>query len=147
MEVKMSTSIPKWLVANIIVLGLFTTVVRTQQLDHTPPPLPDFSVAHPHVTDPAETLNKLSIELRELYEQFSLANAGTIKPDADGVGGFTDEQLNSFFGVTIGERDPLLTLSIDLDHGASSDPLVQAGVSIISRSDDIVVGVAHISSL
>lgn len=134
--------------ALFIIFATMSATIFTQKLDRNPPPLPDLQIGRVRGNEPREGLEKLSPELRTLYDQFSTTRSQvTVWPSENGLGGFTSQQLSGIFGIAGGNQDPLVTISIKCDSLAQIESVKKAGATIISKAGNVIYAVMPVSGL
>lgn len=132
------------LIATAVLVAAMSFQVASQALDRTPPRLPAIKLTKQRGGSP-EGINKLSVELRFLHEQFATNNY--VRADGAGLTGFTSPQLEHIFGSAPRETDPLVTVSIRSDAPTTHEAIKRAGASIIFRTSNLIFAVVRVSGL
>ncbi|MBC8423730.1 S8 family serine peptidase [bacterium] len=89
-------------------------------------------------TTPLETrgdseMDKLTLELRKLYEQFTDDSRDPTQF------AYSDEQLGILFGIAAGDPNPLVRVTIILGEGHDISALADAGIAVYSIHGDMVM--------
>lgn len=138
----------KKLIGLVIALATFSAATFSQKLDRTPPPVPFVQLRHSRGNERPEGLDKLSPELRALYDQYATSHpVPSNSPDKPVTGGFTFEQLSDIFGIAPLDRDPLVTISIKCDSLAQIESLKKAGLTILTTVGNNIYAVMPVSGL
>jgi minor extracellular serine protease Vpr len=133
--------------AFFVILSIISTGGVAQVLDRTPPSIPDITIERVRGGESREGLDKLSVELRALYEQYATPTADTWMPDESGMRGFTSQQLDGIFNIAAGSRDPYVTVSISFNSTAQLATVEMAGGAIISQSGNVVYALMPIAGV
>jgi subtilisin family serine protease len=105
------------------------------------PPYPDITQGHGRATRGEEPTDKLTPELRALYDQFTPARGG---PEQTA---FSATQLKELFDVKSDDPNPYVGVAIKLEPGTGVAELKQTGAKVYLRSGDTVYADVRVSAL
>jgi hypothetical protein len=131
----------------IVVVMQSLTVAQFGGLDRRPPALPDLQLVRTRGGDSTDPMDKLSPELRSLYEQISNVQRGSGTKDDNGLDGFTASQLTGIFGISPGNPDPLVIVSVRFTSQSDLSVLKSAGASIIAQSQNVAYAIMPVKAL
>jgi minor extracellular serine protease Vpr len=136
----MNKNVRTQLIGILATISLITQITAFAQvdLDRSQPTMPDPKTARGRVTRGADSLDKLSPELRTLYEQFTPTRGAPQGADETGIEGYTSGQLSSTFGIMPGDMNPLLTIAVNFTSKTDLEALKKAGVTVVSQMNKTV---------
>lgn len=136
------------LITFLVVFALLAPAAFTQLVDRTPPTLPDLDIGRIRGNDVANDLDKLSPELRTLYEQYSLSKGvAQVTADETGLRGYTSQQLKGIFDINSEQQEPTIAVSIELISTGQIDAIRKLGGSIINQNDKALYVVVPIGAI
>jgi minor extracellular serine protease Vpr len=112
-----------------------------QQQRHESPPYPDIRQGRGRDMRGDEPTDKLTPELRALYDQLTPSRGGP-EPTA-----FSAAQLKELFDVKADDPNPYVGVAVKLEPGAGVAELKRAGAKVYLRSGDTVYADVRVSAL